>query len=201
MAKKLRVHYFPKKCIGQGNCAAVAPAHFTLSNHKAILQGGVYHSLEEYHQREIQGDEQAMNKVIEAGLACPANAIRIIDAETNHDLVTVTVEQEKAKEVVAQYDDEKEFILDPCGYFLIRVDRQKKLIEVGFCNGKNKMVLKVVGERPIDIYSTILNKENLPLRKDHAAYLGRELQKAYLALQQNIQYVQDDELDAGKKAS
>ena len=33
----------------------------------------------------------------------------------------------------------------------------------------------------------------------HAAYLARELQKAYIALQQNIEYIQDDELDFDKK--
>ncbi len=37
---------------------------------------------------------------------------------------------------------------------------------------KNKVVLKVVGKKPIDIYQTILNKEKLSIRKDHAAYLG-----------------------------
>ena len=41
------------------------------------------------------------------------------------------------------------------------------------------------------MYQTILNKENLDIRKDHAAYLGRELQKAYLALKYNLEYVQE----------
>jgi len=47
----------------------------------------------------------------------------------------------------------------------------------------HKIVLKVTGKKPIDIYQTILNKENIDIRKDHAAYLGRELQKAYIAIE------------------
>ena len=51
----------------------------------------------------------------------------------------------------------------------------------------------------MDIYQTMINKEKLPIRKDHAAYLGRELQKAYIALKNNLEYVQDEELDLNKK--
>ena len=98
------------------------------------------------------------------------------------------------KEVVAVYDDRKEFVIDDKGYFLIRLDRKNENIEVAFCKERNKIFLKVVGKKPIDIYQTILNKEKLDIRKDHAAYLGRELQKAYTALKFNIDYVQDDEL-------
>ena len=41
--------------------------------------------------------------------------------------------------------------------------------------------------------------KNLNIRMDHAAYLGRELQKAYIALKNNLEYVQDDELDFNNK--
>jgi len=133
--------------------------------------------------------------LIQAGKACPVNAIRVTDLEKNEDLVSVEVKEEDVKEVKAEYDDSKEFVIDKAGYFLIRLDKSKKNIEVAFCNEKNKIVLKITGKKPIDIYQTVLNKEKLPIRKDHAAYLGRELQKAYLALNYNLEYVQDDELN------
>ena len=38
-------------------------------------------------------------------------------------------------------------------------------------------------------------------RMEHAAYLGKELEKAYLALKYTLQYVQDDPLDITKTAS
>jgi len=108
--------------------------------------------------------------------------------------------KEDAKEIKAVYNDYKEFVIDNEGYFLIRINREKKNIEVGFCKEIGKVNLKVIGKRPIDIYNTIINKEGLNIRKDHCAYLGRELQKAYTALQNNLEYVQDEELDLNKKA-
>jgi len=109
------------------------------------------------------------------------------------------INQTKAKKVIAGYDDLKEFILDKKGYFLIRIDRKSKNIEVGFCNEKNKIILVVVGKKPTDVYFTLLNKEKIDIRNDHAAYIGRELQKAYIALKENIKYIQDEELDFSKK--
>ena len=123
------------------------------------------------------------------------------DLEKNKDMVGLEVKEEKAKEVIAEYDDAKEFVIDDKGYFLIKLDKDKKNIEVAFCNEKNNIVLKVVGKKPIDIYQTIINKEKLPIRKDHAAYLGRELQKAFIALENNLEYVQDEELHLSKSSN
>ena len=107
--------------------------------------------------------------------------------------------EENIKEIIATYDDSKEFVLDGDKYFLIRIDRNNYNIEVGYCIERNKIAFKVKGKKPIDIYQTIINKEKLPIRKDHAAYLGRELQKAYTALKYGLEYVQDEELDLDKK--
>lgn len=99
---------------------------------------------------------------------------------------------ENCKEVTAEYDDRKEFVIDPAGYFLIRI--QDGLIEVGFCEKPGVVNLIVRGKKPIAIYQTIINKVGLEIRKDHYAYLGRELQKAYIALEKGLAYIQDDEL-------
>lgn len=193
MTKKLRIEYYKDKCIGQGNCAAIAPEHFELLGKKATLKSSKNVDKDIY-SIEVDCDKQTEERLIESGKACPVNAIRVIDAEKNEDIVGVDVTEDEVKEVVAEYDDEKEFVIDKKGYFLIKLDRKSRNIEVSFCNEKNKIVLKVIGRKPIDIYQTILNKEKLDIRKDHAAYLGRELQKAYTALKFNIDYVQDDEL-------
>ena len=186
----LKVQYSREKCIGQGNCYKIAPKYFKVVDGKAILNGS-----SETQTAELNADASTTAKLIEAAEACPVNAIRVINAENNKDLVTVQLEQQDMKEASARYDDNTEFVLDPKGYFLIKIDRENETIEVGFCNEKNKMILKVVGKKPIDIYTTIFNKEKLQLRMDHAAYLGRELQKAYIALKKNLKYVQDDELE------
>ncbi len=198
MAKRLTITYNHNTCVGQGNCCQLAPNNFQFSNGKAVLIGAKP-SKQKNFIMDVNCSEGQAELLIKAAKACPVNAIQITDTKTNQDLVTVNVEESKAKEVIAKYDDNKEFVLDPLGYFLIRVDRKKNNIEVGFCNEKNKIILKVIGKKPIDIYTTVLNKEQLPIRRDHAAYLGRELQKAYLALQQGIEYVQDEELDFSKK--
>jgi len=198
MTKKLKIEYYRDKCIGRGNCAAIAPDNFELLGKKATLKNsentdkGVYFI-------ELDCDEDTTKSLIEAGKACPVNAIRVVDVEKNEDIVSVKVKEDKVKEVIAKYDDKKEFVIDDKGYFLIRLDRKNKNIEVAFCNEKNNIILKVYGKKPIEIYQTIINKEKIPIRKDHAAYLGRELQKAYTALKYDIEYVQDDELDLNKK--
>jgi len=193
MVKKLRIEYYEDKCIGQGNCAAIAPDYFELLGKKATLKNSKNIGNNVY-SIEVDCDKQTSESLIETGKACPVNAIRVIDAEKNEDIVGVDVVEDKVKEVSAQYDDEKEFVIDDKGYFLIKIDRKNENIEVAFCNERNKIVLKVTGKEPRDIYQTILNKEKLDIRKDHAAYLGRELQKAYTALKFNMEYVQDDEL-------
>ena len=197
MAKKLRIEYYKDVCIGQGNCAAIAPDHFELLGKKATLKNSRNIGKNVYF-KELDCDEDTANNLIEAGKACPVNAIRVIDAEKNEDIVSVQVKEDNVKEIIAEYDDAKEFVIDNRGYFLIRLNRKNKKIEVAFCNEKNKVILKVIGKKPIEIYQTIINKEKVPIRKDHAAYLGRELQKAYVALKYDLVYVQDDELNLDK---
>ena len=196
--RKIRVEYFKDKCIGQGNCESISPEHFKLIGSKAILKDSKKLS-DDVYCIELDCDENAERSLIEAGKACPVNAIKVVDLDANKELVSVSVKQEDVREIKAEYDDSKEFVLDSAGYFLIRVDRKNKNIEVAFCNERNKVTLKVTGKKPIDIYQTIINKENLPIRKDHAAYLGRELEKAFLALNFDLEYVQDDELNINKR--
>ncbi len=196
---KIKVEYYKNKCIGQGNCASIAKDYFELSAKKASLRNSRKNGNNIYSV-EVNCDDAAAASLIEAGKACPVNAIRVIDAQKNKDIVSVKVNEDKVREVIARYNDAKEFVIDPKSYFLIRLDRKNKNIEVGFCNERNKVVLKVTGKKPVNIYQTIINKEKLPIRKDHAAYLGKELQNAYFALKYKLKYVQDEDVDLNKKA-
>jgi len=196
---KLRIEYCRDRCIGQGNCAAIYPEHFELLGKKATLLNSRNIGKETY-TLEVNCDGKVADRIIDAGRSCPVNAIRVTDIEKNKDIVIVKVEENGVREIVAGYDD-NEFVIDHKGYFLIRVNRKVGNIEVAFCKGKNKVALKVTGKKPIDIYHTIINKEKLAIRKDQCAYLGRELQKAYIALKNNLEYVQDEELDLNKKTS
>ncbi len=193
--RRLKVEFAKGKCIGNRACVVASEDfEFLERENKARLKGstpqGEVMILEKFFAKPQQ--------IIAAAKNCPVNAIRVLDAKSGEEVVGVEVKQERVKEIVAKYDDLNEFVMDPKGYFLIRVDHDKGLIEVGFCPQINKVTVKVVGKKPLEIYQTII-KNNLVSRMDHAAYLGRELQKAYIALTRKMKYVQDDELDFGAK--
>lgn len=83
--------------------------------------------------------------------------------------------------------------MDPIGYFLIRIDKH---IEVGLCRYTeiNKIIRLWRGDKPQNIYRQVI--EDLPkLRRDHCAYLGKELARAYLCLKLKLKYVQDGKAD------
>src|SRR3989344_378307 len=190
---KLRIEINRGTCIDNENCVKNDPLNFAIKNERAFLKKG--DTDEKTSFLEINASEEEAETIIKAAKSCPVNAIKVINLGTNEDIVSTEIKQEELKEINAVYDDSKDFVLDPAGYFLIRINKEKQEIEVGFCNERNKIVLKVTGKKPIDIYHTIINNEKIPIRKDHCAYLGRELQKAYIAMKNNLEYVQDDELN------
>lgn len=192
MKRKLRVEYDAQRCIGAGQCAALDPQHFSIREGKAVLAPAKH----DHGMSVLEGEFEAKEaeRLEHAAASCPSNAIRVVDREMGKETVTANVSYTgDFREVRAQYDDLKEFVLDPRGYFLIRTNVEKQEIEVAFCTMRNQICFKVSGKTPLEIYQTVL-KHDLISRMDHAAYLGRELQKAYDALQAGVPYVQDDEL-------
>lgn len=96
------------------------------------------------------------------------------------------------EEIKAEYSP-KEFSSDPNGYFLIKLNLDEKAIEVGYCTSDNILQKRILGKNPLEIIYTIV-KLNLISKFEHAADLGSELQKAYIALNNNLEYVQDKDL-------
>lgn len=84
----------------------------------------------------------------------------------------------------------KKLILDPAGFFILypRKDEGRIYLEHYLADGTAHEVL--VGEDPISIASTAVER-GLISRLDHAAYLGRELEKAYLSMRYGFSYIQD----------
>ena len=190
--RTLKVQYHKAKCIGAFNCTKIAPEVFQEENTVANIRHA--ETINGYQTKTITCDEETAQRIIEAAEKCPANVINIIDIVTQKKVVDTTVKiKDEIREIRAQYDDMKEFVLDEKGYFLIRILPEKKMIEIGFCGKRNTVEVKVYGTKPIEIYQTVL-RERIIERADHAAYLGRELQKAYTALQLGLPYIQDDEL-------
>ena len=102
--------------------------------------------------------------------------------------------------IPAKYNKIKDWIMDPKGYFLIKIDRETNLIRVGYCifsklnnDPIHDMIAEVTGITAIEIVNTLINK-NFISSLQHAADMGIELHKAELALKYNLKYIQDKDL-------
>jgi len=104
------------------------------------------------------------------------------------------------EKIIAQR--EKQLKFDEKGFFVILLDREKgKIVVEHYLNvkkgkmiGTGKLSKIIEGNDAEELCDTII-KEGLISRLDHAAYLGRELQKAEIALKNNLPYEQDEELE------
>ena len=103
------------------------------------------------------------------------------------------------KIIKAKYNSKREWKQDPKGYFLIRIN--KNLLEVAHVKNDNsnhpkknpEKAIVIQGKNAEEIYNTII-REKLVSLKEHAAYLGSELQKAEIAMKNKLKYIQDDSL-------
>ncbi len=104
------------------------------------------------------------------------------------------------KNINAKYHRIKDWKMDPKGYFLIAVDRKKKLIRVGYCkfsklgnNPLHDMVATIQGKTAIEITNTLI-RERFISTLQHAGDMGIELHKAELSLKYGFKYIQDQDL-------
>ncbi len=105
------------------------------------------------------------------------------------------------KKIIAKYHRIKDWKMDPKGYFLIAIDRNKKIIRVGYCKFTklgsspiNDMVAEIQGKTAIEIVNTLI-REKLISTLQHAADMGIELHKAELSLKYGFKYIQDNNLE------
>jgi dihydropteroate synthase-like protein len=100
---------------------------------------------------------------------------------------------ERNYDVIRGYPED-EFIMDPEGWFKIIIDGVTNSIAAIHYNiGEEEPDIIIKGSNSREIYQTII-RENLISKFDHAAYLGKELEKAYIALKLGRSYIQDDSL-------
>ena len=104
------------------------------------------------------------------------------------------------KKITARYDKIKDWWMDPKGYFLIDVDKKKKILRIGYCKiNKNNnfanhdMLVEVQGKTSIEIINTLI-KQKFISSLQHAGDMGIELCKAELALKYDLEYIQDKDL-------
>ena len=104
------------------------------------------------------------------------------------------------KKITAKYHKIKDWRMDPKGYFLIAIDKNKKIIRVGYCKFTklgnlpiNDMVAEITGKTAIEIVNTLI-REKFISTLQHAADMGIELHKAEMSLKYGLKYVQDKEI-------
>ena len=104
------------------------------------------------------------------------------------------------KRIVEKYHKIKDWVMDPSGYFLIAIDRENKILRVGYCKFTklgnkpvNDMVSIISGRNAIEIVNTLIKHKYISSLQ-HAADMGIELCKAELALKYKLNYVQDKDL-------
>ncbi len=102
--------------------------------------------------------------------------------------------------IKAKYHKIKDWKMDPKGYFLIQIDKEKKIIRVGYCKFSklgndpiHDMLAEVTGKTAIEIVNTLINKKFISTLQ-HAADMGIELNKAEIAIKNNLDYIQDKDL-------
>ena len=95
----------------------------------------------------------------------------------------------------------KDWEMDPKGYFLIDIDKKKKLLRVGYCiitkskvSSAHEMVAEIYGKTAIEVLNTLIREEFISTLQ-HSGDMGIELCKAELALNNNLDYVQDKDLN------
>ena len=122
----------------------------------------------------------------------------IIEKENSNATSLGKYDKEGFKEITMEKPEEidatgleRPWRLDPKGYFLIRINEELGKLEAAFCDLKENEVRKIIrGDTPIEVYTAIL-REELVTMLDHAADIGVELQKAYIALKDGKKYTQD----------
>jgi len=90
----------------------------------------------------------------------------------------------------------EKLILDPSGFFIIYPKKEEGRIYLEHYKADGTLNEIIYGEDPVLIASTAIER-NLVSRLDHAAYLGRELEKAYLSMIYGFQYIQDSATGKG----
>jgi len=95
-----------------------------------------------------------------------------------------------------EYDDYKDHRNDDGCYTLIKIYWDTHEIGVAVCDYKHVIQKEFRGKRAQDLYVAIFkyneqHKRNWFKVLDHAAYIGKELKKAELALAMGFEYIQE----------
>jgi tetrahydromethanopterin S-methyltransferase subunit A len=108
-----------------------------------------------------------------------------------HDQVPVSISRAAVPaRIKARKFRKNEIKLDKAGYFVIIPSKKDKTITVEHYSYNNKLLRTIQGNNSRDIYLTIISN-NWITDLNHAAYIGRELEKAELSMKKRFKFIQD----------
>lgn len=152
---------------------------------KGIDESLIERFREQIEPVDLEGEEDSikLNQIVEN---CLDHGSKVFAGEA--------IAIKKIKEIEARACPK--WLPDPKGYFVIAIDRNRaKIIVEHFQNGK--LAKKIAGSSAEEISKTIAYLDligDFEQSKEHSMYLGRELQKAELALKNNLDFEQDSGL-------
>ena len=95
-------------------------------------------------------------------------------------------------------DVKVKWLPDPKGYFTIKIFPKRNSVFVRYYDAKSELAFTFSGTNTPQIVQGIIDR-GLVSTLTHAAYLGKELEKAVIALKNGMSYIQDKELSIKKK--
>lgn len=147
----------------------------------------------------VEKSQKAQGSVLETKVAAQMAALASYKKAPPKDLgISLLVLKDKRRvgsRVDEKYDDviyasgeERNFRLDPLGFFRIWVDHENKYIETLYIGKKGRILIR--GRTAKEIRYEIASRD-LVSEVSHALYLGEELAKAEMALLLNKNYIQE----------
>jgi tetrahydromethanopterin S-methyltransferase subunit A len=124
-----------------------------------------------------------------------AGALAAGPGPTTEEAEPAPAPRDAAEVVVATRDPTSAWQYDAVGYFLVFVDRARRLLRVEHRAADHRLKTVFEGRRAEELCHTIVRQRDVTLLA-HAAYLGRELARAETALALGLEYEQDRPLAA-----
>lgn len=81
-------------------------------------------------------------------------------------------------------------VSDPAGYFVVYPDRTRRLLSLEHFSNAGVLDVVIEGATPAEVYTVAVDR-GLVSRLDHACYVGKELTRAWQAMESDEPYVQD----------
>lgn len=122
----------------------------------------------------------------------------IVDMSINYKKVKEDKLTKELDNAIDTSDVGVKWVPDPKGYFTIKIFPSRNKVFVRHYDSKNNLKYTFGGISTPQIIQKIVER-GLVSRPDHAAYLGKEIEKAVIALKNDLLYVQDKELSLTKR--